>query len=107
VGKSFLASALGHHACIHGHSVAYYNVQKQLLKIRMARAEGTLLKFFDKHVKTDLLILDDCGLTVINQQQCLDLMEITEDRHSRRSTIVASQLPVASWYGLFAEVTLV
>lgn len=106
VGKSFLASALGHHACIHGQSVAYYNVQKLLLKIKMARAEGTLLKFFDRLAKTDLLILDDFGLTVFNQQQCLDLMEITEDRHTRRSTIVASQLPVASWYGLFAEVTL-
>jgi DNA replication protein DnaC len=106
VGKSFLASALGNHACIQGFSVAYYSVQKLMLKIKMARAEGTLLKFFDKLAKVQLLILDDFGLSVFNQQQCLDIMEISEDRHGRKSTIVASQLPVGSWYDLFSEVTI-
>lgn len=106
VGKSFLASALGHQACTHGYKVTYFNLQKLLIKIKMARVEGTLLKFFDKLAKTDLLILDDFGLTPLAQQQCLDLMEITEDRHSRKSTIIASQLPVASWYDIFAEETI-
>jgi DNA replication protein DnaC len=106
VGKSFLASALGHQACIHGYKVAYFSLQKLLIKIKMTRVEGTLLKFFDKLAKTDLLILDDFGLTPLAQQHCLDLMEITEDRHGRKSTIIASQLPVASWYDVFAEETI-
>ncbi|MEX0680119.1 MAG: IS21-like element helper ATPase IstB, partial [Balneolales bacterium] len=105
-GKSFLASALGHQACNQGYKVAYFNLQKLLIKIKMARVEGTLLKFFDKLAKTDLLILDDFGLTPLGQQHCLDLMELTEDRHGRRSTIIASQLPVASWYDIFAEETI-
>lgn len=105
-GKSFLASALGNRACMQGYKVAYFNLQKLLIKIKMARLEGTNLTFFEKLAKTDLLILDDFGLTTFGQQHCLDLMELTEDRHARRATIIASQLPVASWYDLFAEQTI-
>jgi len=105
-GKSFLASALGNRACMQGYKVAYFNLQKLLIKIKMARLEGTNLKFFEKLAKTDLLILDDFGLTTFGQQHCLDLMELTEDRHAQRATIIASQLPVASWYDLFAEETI-
>lgn len=105
-GKSFLASALGNRACMQGYKVAYFNLQKLLIKIKMARVEGTNLRFFEKIAKTDLLILDDFGLAPFSQQHCLDLMELTEDRHARRATIIAAQLPVASWYDLFAEETI-
>jgi DNA replication protein DnaC len=97
-GKSFLISALGAQACAQGYSVAYFNMQKLMVKTRMARIEGTILKFFEKLAKTGLLVLDDVGLTNLEAQQQLDLMEIIEDRHARASTIMASQLPVASWY---------
>ncbi|MFN8327424.1 MAG: ATP-binding protein [Saprospiraceae bacterium] len=53
-----------------------------------------------------LLILDDFGLTHLDGQQQLDLMEIIEDRHSKASTIIASQLPVGSWYDVIGEETL-
>lgn len=105
-GKSFLASALGHQACAQGHKVAYYNLQKLLIKTKMARLEGTIFKFFEKLSKLNLLILDDFGLTPLNQQQCLDLMEMMEDRHGRQATIISSQLPVASWYDIFGEETI-
>lgn len=105
-GKSFLASALGNRACMQGYKVGYFNLQKLLIKIKMARVEGSILKFFDKLAKMDLLILDDFGLSHFSQQHCLDLMELTEDRHSRKSTIIASQLPVASWYDVFEEETI-
>ena len=97
-GKSFLISALGAQACAQGYSVAYFNMQKLMVKTRMARIEGTILKFFEKLAKTSLLIVDDLGLTHLEAQQQLDLMEIIEDRHARASTMIASQLPVASWY---------
>jgi DNA replication protein DnaC len=105
-GKSFLASALGHQACAQGYKVAYYNVQKLLLRTKMARLDGTIYKFLERLCKTDLLILDDFGLTHLEQQQRLDLMEIIEDRHARASTIIASQLPVASWYDVIGEETI-
>lgn len=105
-GKSFLASALGHQACAQGFNVGYFNVQKLLLRAKMARVEGTILKFFDKLAKTNLLILDDFGLTHLEGQQQLDLMEIIEDRHGKASTIIASQLPIASWFDIIGEETI-
>lgn len=105
-GKSFLASALGHQACAQGYKVAWYNLQKLLLKTKIARIEGTIFKFFESLEKTDLLILDDFGLTHLEQQQQLDLMEMIEDRHGKASTIIASQLPVANWYDVIGEETI-
>lgn len=97
-GKSYLATAFGHHACAQGKKVLYFNTQKLLIKTKMSRLEGTIIKFFEKIAKTDLLIIDDFGLKRLEPQQQQDLMEIIEDRHARRSTIIASQLPVSNWY---------
>lgn len=105
-GKSFLASALGHHACQQGFNVSYFNMQKLLLRSKMARVEGTIIKLFDRIAKADLLILDDFGLTHLDRQQQLDLMELVEDRHGKKSTIMASQLPVASWFDVIGEETI-
>jgi DNA replication protein DnaC len=105
-GKSFLASAFGHQACSQGNKVLYFNTQKLLMKTKMSRIDGSFLKFFDKLAKADLLILDDFGLTHLDEKQQMDLMEIIEDRHGKSSTIIVSQLPVASWYEIIGEATI-
>jgi DNA replication protein DnaC len=105
-GKSFLASAFGTQACKQGFSVAYYNMQKLMARLKIARLEGTAIRLFDKLAKTDLLIVDDFGLSAMDNQQQLDFMEMIEDRHARKSTIIASQLPVANWFDVFKEETL-
>lgn len=105
-GKSYLASALGHHACTQGWKVAYFNVQKLMLKTKIARLDGSVFKLLDQFSKTDLLILDDFGLTHLEPQHRLDLMEIIEDRHAKKATIIASQLPVATWYDIIGEDTI-
>ncbi len=105
-GKSFLASALGHQACAQGYKVLYFNMQKLLVKTKMAHIDGSVYKLFDKLAKTDLLILDDFGLMHLEKQQQLDFMEIIEDRHAKASTIIASQLPVANWYNIIGEKTI-
>lgn len=105
-GKSFLASAFGYQACAQGYRVAYYNFQKLLMKSKIARKDGTIYKFFEAISKTDLLIIDDFGLSHLDQQQQMDLMEMIEDRHGKSSTIIASQLPVESWYDVLGEETL-
>lgn len=105
-GKSFLASALGHQACAQGYKVLYFNTQKLLMKTKMARAEGTIFKLFDSISKASLLIIDDFGLIHLEQQQQLDLMEMMEDRHAKSSTIIASQLPVSSWFDVIGEETI-
>jgi DNA replication protein DnaC len=103
VGKSTLATALGTQACAMGFNVMYFNTQKLITKTKTERLEGTILKFFDKVAKTKLLILDDFGLTHLEGQQQLDMLEIIEDRHGKSSTIVASQLPLNSWYEVFSD----
>lgn len=105
-GKSYLASALGHQACAQGFKVQYHNVQKLYLKMKMARVDGSILKLLDVLSKTDLLILDDFGLTQLEQQQRYDLLEIIEERHAKKSTMISSQLPVASWYQVIGDETI-
>ena len=72
----------------------------------MARIDGSIFKLFDKIAKAGLLILDDFGSTHLDKQQQMDLMEIIEDRHGKSSTIIASQLPIASWYPIIGEATI-
>lgn len=105
-GKSFLASALGNRACRQGYTVAYFNMQKLFIRLKISRLDGSIIKLFDKLAKTDLLILDDFGLTPLQGQQQMDLMEIIEDRHAKKATIIASQLPVAKWFDIIGEETI-
>ncbi len=58
----------------------------------------TYKKLWEFKTQTDLLILDDFGIRSLDGQQQLDLMEIIEDRHGKKSTIIISQLPVSNWY---------
>ena len=102
-GKSFLASALGHQACRQGYNVAYTNMQKLLVRLKLARIDGSIIKLFDRLEKTELLIIDDFGLTALQGQQQTDFLEIIEDRHAKRATIIASQMPVASWFDIIGE----
>lgn len=105
-GKSFLASALGHHACRQGYTVCYHNMQKLLVRLKLARADGSIIKLFDRMAKTDLLIIDDFGLTALQGQQQTDFLEIIEDRHAKHSTIIVSQLPVANWFDVIGDAVI-
>ena len=95
-GKSWLATALGHKACILDNKVRYFHVFKLFEEITNNRIEGTLSKFFKKPADTDLLIIDDFGVRSLDKQQMLDSMELMEDRHGMKSSIIVSQLPVAN-----------
>ena len=106
VGKSHLASALGNEACIMGYKVAYYNMNKLFTLLRMSKADNSYLKLLESIAKKDLLILDDFGIQPFDAATCLMLLEIIEDRHGKKSTIIASQVPVKKWHELLAEQTL-
>lgn len=104
-GKSWLATALAYQACLMGYHVAYFNLSKLFEQISMARIETALPKFFDKLAQTDLLVIDDFGMKVLDGQQLLDFLEVIEDRHARKATIIISQLPVADWYDILCSNT--
>lgn len=105
-GKSFLASALGHQACQLSYKVSYFNMQKLIQQLVLARADGSILKLLSKIEKSQLLILDDFGLKPLDNQQRLDLLDIVEDRHQKMATIIVSQLPVANWYDVIGDSTV-
>ena len=83
-----------------GFKVRYFHVFKLFEEITNNRIEGTHSKFFKKLADTDLLIIDDFGVRSLDKQQMLDFMELMEDRHGMKSTIIVSQLPVANWYDM-------
>lgn len=105
-GKSFLACALGHHACTGGYKVAYLNMNRFTERIMLAKLDGSYLKLLNRFEKVPLIILDDFGLTPIDHTMKLALLQILEDRYAKKSIIMTSQLPVARWHDFIQEPTL-
>jgi len=105
-GKTFIANALGHTACINGYPVSYFMMSKLLRKYKEATVEQTVTKLFKTIEKKQVLILDDLGLVPLDKSACRLLYEIIDDRYSKSSTIVLSQIPVKLWSKVFEDKTL-
>lgn len=106
IGKSYLASAIGYQACMLGYRVLYASTPKLFAKLKMAKADGSYIKEVAKIEKQQLLILDDFGIQPFDAQSRAALMEIIEDRHSKTSLIITSQLPVSKWHEVIGEKTI-
>ncbi|MFC4143495.1 IS21-like element helper ATPase IstB [Pedobacter mendelii] len=106
IGKSYLASAIGYQACMLGYRVLYASTPKLFAKLKMAKADGSYIKEIAKIEKQQLLILDDFGIQPFDAQSRAALMEIIEDRHSKTSLIITSQLPISKWHEVIGEKTI-
>ncbi|MBK6809957.1 MAG: ATP-binding protein [Sandaracinaceae bacterium] len=106
VGKSYLGCALGQLACRLGFRVLYRRVPRLFEELAIAHVDGSYVRLLARLAKTDVLILDDWGLAPMTDQQRRDILEILEDRHGSRSTIVTSQLPVENWHDYIAHPTI-
>lgn len=105
-GKSWIACAFGQAVCRQGLSVRYERTARLLEELRIARADGSYSKRLEQIARMDLLILDDFGLKPLAQNERHDLLEIIEDRHGLRSTLITSQLPISSWHAYLGEPTV-
>jgi DNA replication protein DnaC len=105
VGKSWLASALGHNACRDNRSVLYHRVPKLFEELALARGDGRHPRILRNLGRADLLILDDWGLEPLDAGARHDLLEILEERYGRRSTVITSQLPVDRWHEVVNDPT--
>ena len=105
-GKTYLACALGHNACLHGYSVRYYRLSRLLLALTQAKADGSYHKQLKQLAKIDLLLIDDWGLESLTAAHRNDLMEIMDDRHGHSATLMISQLPTDQWYAAIGDNTL-
>ena len=106
VGKSYLAQAFGHQACMMGLKTRYHITARLFSRLKLAKVDGTYNKELVKLQKMDLLILDDFGLQSFDNHARDALMDIIEDRFNTKSTIVSSQIPVSAWYDIIGEGTI-
>jgi len=105
-GKTYLACALGHNACLHGYSVRYYRLSRLLLALTQAKADGSYTRQLKQLSRVQLLIIDDWGLEPLTPAHRNDLMEIMDDRHGSTATAMISQLPTDQWYACIGDNTL-
>lgn len=106
IGKTWLACALGHQACRAGLTALYLRLPRLLQELPVAKADGRYGKLMGTLAKTDVLILDDWALAPLSEENRRDLLEVLEDRHDRRATIITSQLPLEHWHAAIGEPTL-
>ena len=106
VGKSYIATAIGHQVCLLGYRVGYFNAQKLFTMLRMSKADESYFKEIKQIEKQDLLIIDDFGMQPLDQNTRMMLMEIIEDRHHEKSTMITSQLPVDKWHEVIGDSTI-
>ncbi len=106
VGKSFLACAFAQKACREGFNTLYLRLTKLFENLSLAKGDGRYLKLLSSFAKADLLVLDDYGLAPLTQEQRHDFLEILEDRHQLKSTLVTSQLPIEHWHEQIGDPTL-
>ena len=101
VGKSHIAQALGHAACMKGYSVLYTKTNRLLQDLGGGHADGTFDVRLRKYILVDLLIVDDFGMKELSSQQAEDLYELISERYRAGSMIVVSNRAPKDWYALF------
>jgi DNA replication protein DnaC len=106
VGKTYIACAIGNAVCRAGYSMVYIRAPRLFTTLFQARADGSYLKYLGKLAKVNLLIIDDLGLSAMNESERKDLLEIVEDRNLTASLIISSQVPMKDWYQIIGDPTI-
>lgn len=106
VGKSFLACALAHKACLRGYSTRYFRAPRFFQELTVSRLKNNYSTFLNRLAKIDVIVLDDFGLAPMTEEQSRDILEVVDDRSERRPVIIASQLPMDNWYSAIPSATI-
>ena len=106
IGKTWIMCALGQTACRQGFTTLYLRLPRFLQDLTIAKADGRYGKLMTAFAKIDLLLMDDFGLAPLSDEHRHDLLEVIEDRHGRRATMVTSQLPIEHWHEAIGDPTL-
>ena len=83
-GKSWIACAFAHKACLEGFQAQYRRLPRLLTELRIAHGEGTIPNLYQDLARIDLLVVDDWGIAPIDAARRRDLLEILDDRRLRR-----------------------
>lgn len=103
VGKSHIAQAIGHRACMAGYQVIYASAHQMLKELRACRADGTHERRLARYGTVDLLIIDDLGLRALTGEEPIDLYDIIRQRYERASTMITSNRALEEWAPLFGD----
>jgi DNA replication protein DnaC len=104
-GKTYLACALAHQACRKGFRAIYRRASRLADEMTLARADGSYARALARLARVDVLVIDDWGHAPMRDQERRDLVEVLDDRHGLRSTIMTSQLPTAKWHDHIGDPT--
>jgi len=106
VGKTFLGKAVAHQGCLMGYSALAVRLSRLFEELSIAQGDGSIVKIYDSLKRIDILVIDDFGLDVLNDQQRRFFLEILEDRYENKSTIITSQTPIKHWHQVIEHATL-
>lgn len=106
VGKTYLACALAQLGCRNGFRALYRRAPRLFEELALSHADGTYTRLLGKLAKIDVLVIDDWGLSPLTEPQRRDILEVIDDRHGSRSTVVAGQLPVEKWHDYLGDPTI-
>jgi DNA replication protein DnaC len=103
IGKTFICCALLQKACREGYTAVYYRAPKFFRELSVAYVDGSFDRLLTRLAKTDVLAVDDWGLVSLNDSERRYFLEVVEDRHGSRSTVLTSQFPVKAWHDLIGN----
>lgn len=106
VGKTYISCALAQKACREGLTAVYYRISRLFEELEISKGDGRYIKTLEKVSKSDVLVLDDFGISVLEQNEREHLLEIIEDRYNIRSTIIATQVPIEKWHEVIHDLTI-
>jgi DNA replication protein DnaC len=106
VGKTWLARAFGQKACRDGYTAQFLKAAELFRDLATARADGSHRKLLDRLSRVDVLIVDDWAMAPLTDTERRDFLEICDGRYRLRSTLLTSQIPVASWHPQIGDPTI-
>ena len=106
IGKTWLARAFAQKACRDGYTALFLKAAELFRDLAVARADGSHSKLLDRFRRVDLLVVDDWAMAPMTDTERRDFLEICDARYQTRSTLLTSQLPIASWHAQIGDPTM-
>jgi DNA replication protein DnaC len=101
MGKTHLAIALGHAACLAGYSVLFTTAINIINHLTAAQKIGQLANDLKRYLKPDLLVMDEIGYLPIDKNGADLLFQIVSERYERGALIITSNKVFKRWASIF------
>src|SRR6202047_4428274 len=101
LGKTHLSIALGHAACLNGHSVLFTNAVDIINTLAAAQSAGRLKREFHRYLKPAVLIVDELGYLPIDKHGADLLFQIISQRYERAPMVITTNRAYKHWSQIF------